>query len=215
MTLNIYNRDEFVTMPDETLKNIYKSRMNLRSKISVTVMASVFILTAVYFVAGFFHRTVFSPRYSNSVIPVLMPIFFFIVSVVSALLILSENISVHSLCTMIILPLQLLLLLCEFILGIVSFIEPVLLVLCAGSHIIVVPMIKDIEALRACPSFPFDNWKSERKVSPNPDRSAMKEAKTTGFEDIVFGKKRSKNDPDPSEFFQSHDMINYNYLNRK
>ena len=216
------DRSEYPLMPDEKLKRIYKSRLSLRGKLTIAVIAVSALMLVIYFVAGFFDQTIFSPRFTNPAIPVVLPIIFYLTGVVSSLFMMSDSIKLHIRCAEVIIPLQGLIILCELILGVSPRVTQIVLFFVSfGSHLGVIPIIKDIEALRACPTYPFDSWSKANPGRANSkDRTpvdSMKDVRASGFEDIFVSDKndRKPGDPDPGEFFQSHSSMNYNYLNRK
>ena len=209
-------REDFPLMPDEQLKGIYKSRLKLRKLITAPVLFISFALTLVYFAAGFFQQTIFNPHFSNPILPVLIPIAFFVITVVSALFIISDNTRSHLIMGLAGFACQAVILVLQSLLDIkIQSVQLILLVFSAFAHLTVIPLIKDLEALRACPSFPFENWRrdvtyscavsGERglRYTENVTRGGVR---SSGHEDI-FDKSFSdlkKTEDDDDGMLQSH-----------
>ena len=222
----IVRREDFPLMPDEQLKEIYKSRIKIRKMITAPVLFVSFALTIIYFVAGFFQQTIFNPRFSNPILPILVPIAFFLITVISSLLIISDNTRFHLIFGIAAFAAQALILGLQLAFDIKIFsIQLILFVFSAFAHLTVIPIIKDLEALRACPSFPFDNWRRDVTYSGgiSGDRGLRytqnvtdRGVRSTNYEDIFENKPKEKSSSDDEEddgILQTH-SIDYNTRNR-
>lgn len=218
------NRDDFLMMPDEKLRDIYRARIKIRKWLSAPPIFISAVCAALYFCAGYFNLTIFNSRFSNPVLPVLMPIFFFVLSLVSGMLMFNDKEETHLWAAIIITSLQIVIYAYGMYKELFSDITHLYIIECLASccigHIIMIPLIRDLNALRACPSFPFDNHRrTETYISSISGERGLKylenaydtEIKSVDLDDIfsIAAKKAQtaeEKKPYEDDFFQQHDM---------
>lgn len=221
------NRDDFLMMPDEELRDIYKSRLKERKWLSTPPLLFSSVCAALYFCAGFFHLTIFNRSLNNEVLPSLLPIIFFILSFISGMLMFNDNEKTHFSAAIIITLLQFTVLAYgtfalekDVFRGLTDIFLDICMISSSLGHIFVIPIIKDLKALRECPSFPFDNFRRDitytGSISGERALSYLEHAsdhnvRSVDLDDIFTTVAKEppaveEKKPYEEDFFQQHDM---------
>ncbi|MBR6045843.1 MAG: hypothetical protein IKP47_09430 [Ruminococcus sp.] len=213
-------REDFPITSDDELRKIYRARVKQRKLISAPPLFFSAVCALIFWIAGYFQQTVFNPRFSNPVLPVLIPIAFFLLTFISGMLMFTDNAEKHLRSAIYITMGQFIVFAAGMYFGLIKNIPFVLMAVCmtltCGGHILMIVIINDLNALRECPSFPFDNYRRELTRQSGDLRTVTPKAASVDLE-ALYDKssellpKRPQSGYD-DDFFQQHDMQYLHYM---
>lgn len=211
-------REDFPTMPDEDLRIIYKERLKMQKLVSAPPLFVSAISAVIFWLAGYFQQTIFNTYFKNPIMPVLIPIGFFVLTFLSAMLMFGDDANKHMKAAVYITIGQFLIFSAGMFFDLINDIPFLLMSVCMAmtcfGHIIMIYIINDLNALRECPSFPFENHRRENTYLSGmrtehgdhlTSSADTDNVKTLDYDSILNGepdKADKKKEEDTSDFFQ-------------